>query len=128
MMKKLTGFAALVIVIFFTACNFSATETTVNEDSLRADSIRRADSIAQVQTAGDSTLNNLGDSLKADVNAATDKLKDGAQSIKEGAQELGKAAAEKAKAGAEAVKEGAQKVGDAVKEGAQATKEAIKKN
>lgn len=127
-MKKIFGFMAVAAALFVTACNFSATETTVNEDSLRADSIRVADSIAASKQTGDSTLNNLGDSLKADVNAAAGKLKEGAQSIKEGAEELGKVAAEKAKAGAEAVKEGAQKVGEAVKEGAQATKEALKKN
>ena len=127
-MKKLLGLTAISSVLFLTACNFSATETNVNEDSLKADSIRVADSIAAVNKIGDSTLNNLGDSLKADVNAAADKLKEGAETIKEGAKELGKAAAEKAKQGAEAVKEDAQKVGTAVKEGAEATKEALKKN
>lgn len=123
-MEKLFSIAAIGSMVFITACNFSATETTVNEDSLRQDSIRKADSVYNLN---DTTTVNLGDSLSASVDSAKAKLKAGAQDIKEGAEQLGKVIGEKAKQGAEAVKEGAQKVGEAVREGAENTRDALKK-
>lgn len=122
-MNKLFTLATIGSVLFMSACNFSATETTVNQDSLRQDSIRKADSVAALK---DSTIGSIDDSLKANVDSARVRLKDGMNDIKEGAQQLGKVIGEKAKQGAEAVKEGAQKVGDAVKEGAENTRDALK--
>lgn len=124
-MEKIFTLAAIGSMIFMSACNFSATETTVNEDSLRQDSIRKADSVRNLL---DTTSVNLGDSLNASIDSAKAKLKTGVQDIKDGAQQLGKVIGDKAKQGADAVKEGAQKVGDAVKEGAETTRDALKKN
>lgn len=123
--NKLFKITAISAVLCLTACEFSANETVINQDSLRQDSILRSDSITALR---DTTLGSIDDSLKANLDSARAKLKDGMQDLKAGAQQLGKVIEKKTKQGAEVVKEGAQKVGTAVKEGAENTRDALKKN
>ncbi|MFV0605535.1 MAG: hypothetical protein ACK5NK_06785 [Niabella sp.] len=120
-MKKLFLLFLAIGVVGLTSCNVFNSKSEADQKA--AD--EKADSLAKLK---DSTLYSIPDSLKANVNEATEKLKSGISDIKDGAEALGKAAAGKAKEGATAVKEGTQKVGNAVKEGVKATKEALQKN
>ncbi len=115
-MKKLSFILLGFGVLFFTSCDTASTTREAEEDSVNLVDETIADSSKEIDTA----LSSIGDSLKADIDSATYK-------IKERTKALGDVAKQKANEGVEKLKEGAQKIKDAAKAGVDAAKDEFKK-
>ncbi|MCH5720486.1 hypothetical protein [Niabella hibiscisoli] len=115
-MKKLSFTFLVTGVLFFASCDTVATSKEAEEDSVNLVDETIADSSKEIDTA----LSSIGDSLKADIDSATHK-------IKERTKALGDVAKQKANEGVEKLKEGAQKIKDAAKAGVDAAQDELKK-
>lgn len=115
-MKKFFAGWLVSGLFLLVSCETASTAKEAEQDAIEATDTVIKDAKAKVDT----TLSSLGDSLKADIDSATHK-------IKEHTKALGDAAKQKANEGVERLKEGAQKIKDAAKAGVDAAKDELKK-
>lgn len=115
-MKKISFILLSAGILFLASCETASTTKEAEEDSIDLIDKTVTDSSREIDTA----LSSIGDSLKADIDSATYK-------IKERTKALGDVARQKANEGVEKLKEGAQKIKDAAKAGVDAAKDEFKK-
>ncbi|GAB3019238.1 hypothetical protein GCM10027051_25370 [Niabella terrae] len=104
-------------MLFLVSCDTASTSKEAEQDSLETNEYLNPEE--KDSSRIDTTLTSIGDSLKADLNAAASK-------IKQHSKALGAAAKTKAQEGVDAIKESAKKVEDAAKAGAEAAKKELK--
>ncbi|MGN7785658.1 hypothetical protein ACTJIJ_14105 [Niabella sp. 22666] len=115
-MKELSFVLLGFGLLCFASCDTASTTKEAEEDSIDLIDKTVGESAREMDTA----LSSIGDSLKADIDSATYK-------IKERTKALGDVAKQKANEGVEKLKEGAQKIKDAAKAGVDAAKDELKK-